>query len=593
MTREAQIPLFLWIAAAVVAHLLWGGGAERVADVIEEKVEIREFAASVRRFVRGEGRPVEVTLLDEENQPKEADPSAPPQPQESEPAQPDKKSAEKDDPTRDKKKQPPPELKKEEEKRPPEEKKPEEEKKKEEEKKAEAEKVPEAPPAPVEKRVAVKQHVADPNQQDNPDAKFIAENANRVAEETQAKITSTDQDDPKPTVGGAAQSSKDPNDPGDADETHIRQSDDHAGAPDRAPAEHMSSQELRLAEQQAARAPAAAAAAHARLDGVKGGSPKSASASRLPAEAGQAPQPAQHAAEAVPETLDAARGGFDMARQREAALEQPGQKARKRRELPPLRSPGIPGLLGFGSAGTTPGGINLNLNPQSAVAAIGNDTLMRERVADGERRRSEHAGHWRPVGIERWRSAIENYVPSVKPGNQTALNTARSPFASYLNQVHSRIHPIFADGFLASLDALPASNPMNRPDLFTSLEIVLDREQGRIQRMGVTRTSGVTAFDVSALESVYRAQPFGAPPEVIVSPDGNVYFHWEFHRGVEACGTMNAHPFMLRTQPKSAPPPLVPTAPPEEGQERHGGLPPRRPAAAHVSPSELALFESR
>jgi len=592
MTREAQIPLFLWVAAAVVAHLLWGGGAARVADVIEEKVEIREFAASVRRFVRGESRPVEIALLDDENQPKESDPNAPPEPQETDPAAPDKKSAEQDDPAHEKKKAPPPDLKKEEEKRPPEDKKPEEEKKKEEEKKVQAEKAPELPPAPVEKRVAVKQHVADPKQDDNPDAKFIAEDANHVAEESQAKITSTDQDDPKPTVGGAAQSSKDPNDPGDADETHVRQSDDHAGAPDRAPAEHQSSQELRLAEQ-AARAPANAAAAQPRLEGVKGGSPKSASASRLPAEAGQAPQPAQHAADAVPETLAAARGGFEMARQKEAALEQPGQKARKRRELPPLRSPGIPGLLGLGSTGSTPGGINLNLNPQSAVAAIGSDTLMRERVADGERRRSEHAGHWRPVGIERWRSAIENYVPSVKPGNQTALNTARSPFASYLNQVHNRIHPIFADGFLASLDSLPASNPMNRPEIFTSLEIVLDREQGRIQRMGVTRTSGVTAFDVAALESVSRAQPFGAPPEVILSPDGNVYFHWEFHRGVEACGTANAHPFMLRTQPKSAPPPLVPTAPPEEGQERHGGLPPRLPGMPRLTRSELALFETR
>lgn len=431
----------------------------------------------------------------------------------------------------------------------------------------------------------MKQNVADPKQADNPTAKFIGEQANHVDEETQAKITATDQDDPHPTPGGAAQSSKDPNDPGDADKTHILQSDDHPGAHDRAPSEHSSPTELRLAEQ-AAHSPAAAAAAAARLEGVKGGSQKSTSASRLPAESGQAAQPALHAADEVPETLDSSHGGFEIAGQKDASVEQQGRQARKRRELPPMRSEGFAGLLGLGATGTTPGGINLNLNPQVAVAAIGNDTLMRERLADGERRRSEHAGHWRPVGIERWRSAIENYVPSVKPGNQTALNTAASPFASYLVQVHNRIHPIFADGFLASLDSLPASNPMNRPDIYTSLEIVLDRDQGKIQRMGVTRTSGVTAFDVSALESVYRAQPFGAPPEAIVSPDGNVYFHWEFHRGLEACGTANAHPFMLKTQPKGAPAPLLPTAPPEEtGQERHGLLAPAVPAPNAPVPS--------
>ena len=43
----------------------------------------------------------------------------------------------------------------------------------------------------------------------------------------------------------------------------------------------------------------------------------------------------------------------------------------------------------------------------------------------------------------------------MKPGNQTALNTAAVPFASYLNGMHNRIHPIFADSFLGSLDGLP------------------------------------------------------------------------------------------------------------------------------------------
>lgn len=255
-----------------------------------------------------------------------------------------------------------------------------------------------------------------------------------------------------------------------------------------------------------------------------------------------------------------------------------------------MRVSGLGGLLGLGATGTTPGGMNLNLTPQVAVAAIGEDTLKRERVADGERRRSQHAGHWRPVGIERWRSAIENYVPSVKPGNQTALNTAAVPFASYLAQIHNRIHPIFADTFLASLDQLPASDPMNRPEIFTSLEIVVGHDDGRIQRMGVTRTSGVTAFDVAALEAVNRAQPFGTPPREIVSPDGNVYLHWEFHRGVEACGTANAHPFMLKLAPKTAPPPSEPATPPEnKEEERHGQAEPRKSPKDGADPSRRPL----
>ena len=130
---------------------------------------------------------------------------------------------------------------------------------------------------------------------------------------------------------------------------------------------------------------------------------------------------------------------------------------------------------------------------------------------------------------------------------------------------------------------------MNHPDIYTSLEIVVNHDQGRIQRMGVTRTSGVTAFDVAALESVYRAQPFGAPPGAIVSPDGNVYLHWEFHRGLEACGTVNAHPYLLKVQPKSAPVPLEPAAPPAEEPERHGQSEPRPPPERRSSPLHAPL----
>lgn len=158
-----------------------------------------------------------------------------------------------------------------------------------------------------------------------------------------------------------------------------------------------------------------------------------------------------------------------------------------------------------------------------------------------------------PVGIARWRTAVEGYVPAVKPSNQLRLGSATKPFATYLNQVHARVHPIFADQFLASLDNLPSSDVMNRPDLRVMLEIILESQEGCIHRMGVVAGSSSTAFDVNALDSVYRAQPFGPPPRAIVSADGFVYFHWEFHRGPEACGTWNARPFLLEPAQSASP----------------------------------------
>ena len=573
MTRDTQIPLFLWIATAVVAHLLWGGGADRVANVVAETVEIREFAASVRRFVRGEHKPIEVALLDDTTAPDKPDPAAPEE-QETVPAEPDKKSAAKDEappaePKHVEKEEKKPELPK----KPPEEKKPQEEPKPEEKKVVEAEK---KLPTPEElKRVAVRQHVEDENQPDNPNAEFIGDQANHVKEQTQAKITSADQNDPKPTPGNSPQTSATSNEPGNAEKTRIAESEDRPGEKDRAPGVKPAPSELRFT-QAPARAPnPAAAGEERRQDGAnKLASKASPNSAHLPAQQGAEAQPALKAADATPDTLDSSQGSWEVAGERAASVEQAGRAARKKRSLPPLRSSSATDLLGLGGIGRTPGGVNLNLSPQIAVAAIGHDTLMRELRADGERRKSQHAGRWKPVGIERWRASIENYVASVKPGNQTALNTARVPFASYLNQIHLRIHPLFAESFLDSLDQLPASHPMNRQDITTNLEIVLDRDEGRIQRMGVTKTSGVTAFDVAALEAVHRAQPFGTPPREIVSPDGNVYFHWEFHRNrEEACSTYFARPFILKGEPKSAPPPPTqPEGPTEEGTERHGKI---------------------
>ncbi|HEY4104692.1 MAG TPA: hypothetical protein VGM44_12415, partial [Polyangiaceae bacterium] len=523
--------------------------------------------------VRGVGAPIEVAILDEQKpEEKDADEQKPDEPEDKK--EPEKQTADKDDPEA-KKKPPEKELVKPEEKKPEEPKKPEEKKpepKKPEEKKAEAKPV-QPPELTIPKKIAVKQVVDDDKQPDNPNAAFIADQANHVLQETQARITSAEQNEAKPTPGGD-HSNADKN-PGDSDHSRVMQAEDKPGEKDHAPSETPQSTPDKLALM---RPPSASETAHQRAlpaqneAGARTGSDTS--HTTAPAQEGQKAQAPSKAADEIPEALASEGGRFTVPGPRQAMVEQAEAKARKAHPLPKRRSSGQ-ALLGFGSAGTTANGINLNLMPRTAVASIGVDQLARERVIDGERRKSAHLGSWHPMDPSRWKSAIENYVPSVHPGNQTALNTARSAFAGYLNAIHNRIHPIFADTFLASLDSLGASNPMNNDALSTEIEIVLDQESGNIVRMGVTKFSGITAFDIAALDSVKRAAPFGTPPREIVSPDGNVYLHWEFHRNTEACSTFNARPFLLKVQPKAAPteitPPAAPSDPSEASPpERHG-----------------------
>ena len=80
MRREASIPLFLWVATAVLAHLLWGGGVDRGAKLIEERLDIGRFASGVRTHVRSSiAPPLEIAIDDESTPEEEAKPEDEPE----------------------------------------------------------------------------------------------------------------------------------------------------------------------------------------------------------------------------------------------------------------------------------------------------------------------------------------------------------------------------------------------------------------------------------------------------------------------------------------------------------------------------------
>lgn len=527
---------FLWASVAAWIHLGLGVTGYEVGVTHDDRKALVTFADKLSGKIERLGAPTEISIGDGTQ-----DIAAPPIP--TEPPPPEVKPEEK-------KKQ---ELAKKEEKK--------EEKKKEEakqkppvvEKKEEAKLTPPPPVPQADKRIAVRQHVKD-NQEDNPEAHFIGDQANKVKEEQVAQLTSHDRDDENPTPA-KSRSGNEP-DQGDSDKTKVAEADEHLGEERKAPGERGMEYEVQHDPRPVeAHASQSVTGPHEQVAPRSGGDGKSALNPNPELAPGNTAPPSPDV-----ESSDNSHWTFNIARQPgtgDAQRTGPGSVSRV------LQNPSAtsPTERAFGLGGNPgPGQVNLNLNNTSVVAAVGADQLRREREADGERRRSEHRGVWTASNFDRWRSAIENYVTSVKAGNQTALNTAAVPFATYLNSMHNRIHPIFADSFLASLDNLPATHALNDQHLITRLEIVLTRD-GHIVKMGVAKTSGVTAFDIAALDSVQRASPFGAAPSAIISADGQVYLHWEFHRDeVYACSTMNARPFMLNTPaaPEQQPGPVNP-----------------------------------
>ncbi|HSC89840.1 MAG TPA: hypothetical protein VLC09_21335, partial [Polyangiaceae bacterium] len=330
----------------------------------------------------------------------------------------------------------------------------------------------------------------------------------------------------------------------------------------------------------AATPPAAAAAAAQQQQQAA----RAAAAPPPPSQTAQSPRTAQAERAAALEALTGGSGRFTMPPPQQA---QAAQQARKK--LPEQRAARPTDMLGYGSTGLTARGVNLNLSPEMVVSVVGADRLAMERRRVGERRLSQHRGSWKSQGLEKWRPAIENYVATVKPGNQTNLNTAHAPFATYLTVIHNRIHPVFAENFLDHLARLPPSDPLNNPEMSTHLEVQLSGQDGRVMRLGITKSSGLTAFDIGALDSVERAGPYGTPPAAILSSDGNVYLHWEFHRRPElACSTYFARPFILKLKPDSAPPrvepPTAPTYDAPRGDQRTGALEPS--THTHAGPTD-------
>jgi hypothetical protein len=208
----------------------------------------------------------------------------------------------------------------------------------------------------------------------------------------------------------------------------------------------------------------------------------------------------------------------------------------------PVGKAGKPGKAGkLGKKGRR--GPKLRLEQDDYQRIVGSEQAEVKDQELARRKASHHKGRWEQK-LARIHSALENFTPEVRPGNQTALGTRAHPFAIYVARMHRRIHELWAFGFIDALNAKASANPLNDPMLAVTMEIVLGPE-GTVDKVTIVRPSGLLTFDVAAVDTVLSAGPYEAPPRDIRSADGKVYTHWTFHRDDRLCGTYFADPFIL------------------------------------------------
>jgi TonB family protein len=191
-------------------------------------------------------------------------------------------------------------------------------------------------------------------------------------------------------------------------------------------------------------------------------------------------------------------------------------------------------------------GINTPLAFNDYERIIGKEKVDEERQV-AARKMSAKKGRWERK-LDAVKSSLENFVPDVQTGNQTALKTRAHPFALYIARMHRRIHELWGFGFLEQLDDKPATHPLNNPDLWVNLEVSVNAD-GSVHKVTIAKTSGKTEFDVAAVDAVITAAPYEATPEAIRSVDGRIYLRWGFYRNWRQCGTFNVEPYILAEVP--------------------------------------------
>jgi len=224
------------------------------------------------------------------------------------------------------------------------------------------------------------------------------------------------------------------------------------------------------------------------------------------------------------------------------------------------RNPGVLSMRGIGGRGaiTDNGkdgkkmgkrglpGVNTPLAFNDYERIMGKDRIDDERQV-AARKMTSKKGRWERK-LDAVKSSLENFVPDIRPGNQTALKTRAHPYALYIARMHRRIHELWGFGFLEHLDGRGSDDPLNDQNLWVNLELSVNPD-GTLHKVTIAKTSGKTEFDVAAVDTVITAGPYEATPEAIRSVDGRIYLRWGFYRNWRQCGTFNAEPYILTEVP--------------------------------------------
>ena len=125
-------------------------------------------------------------------------------------------------------------------------------------------------------------------------------------------------------------------------------------------------------------------------------------------------------------------------------------------------------------------------------------------------------------------SSTYDYLPDVREGEITSLNTAEFVYYSFYKRVEDSIVFLwnrYINEYISTHPEVRAN--LGKRDYITEIEAVLDG-RGNFTRVNIVRSSGVTGLDLAPGRAFSEASPFENPPKGLIGPDDTVRMRWRF-----------------------------------------------------------------
>ncbi|RME17299.1 MAG: energy transducer TonB [Bdellovibrio sp.] len=127
-------------------------------------------------------------------------------------------------------------------------------------------------------------------------------------------------------------------------------------------------------------------------------------------------------------------------------------------------------------------------------------------------------------------SKVSLFVPQIKQGGFTALNTDQFIFYTFYARTNEQIGSRWVFNIQNSRDELKRSSlksPFSSQKHITQLEVIL-KPNGDLAKIHLLKSSQIPALDQAAVLAFQQAAPFANPPEEMVQEDGRIHLYYNF-----------------------------------------------------------------